>query len=80
MNQEFCSAENSSPSDIKAVGRIMMQLLQKYVKEGGAIGIENLNRCSLDSNAVKFLSMTTSASSLEELTKIKHNSHFLDTI
>ena len=70
-NQELCStADRSKPCDVRAVGYITMELMQKYAKEDGAIGIENLNRWSMDSQAVKFLSMTTSAGSIEELRKV----------
>ena len=70
-NQELCSVvDKSNPCDVRAVGRITMELMQKYPKEDGAIGIENLNRWSVDSQAVRFLSMTTSAESVEELKKV----------
>ena len=52
------------------MGYITMELMQKYAKDDGAIGIENLNRWSMDSDAVKFLSMTTSARSVDELMKV----------
>ncbi len=45
----------------------MMELMQKHVKEDGAVGIENLDRWPSDSAAVEFLSATTSASSAKEL-------------
>lgn len=45
----------------------MMELMQKYVKDDGAVGIDNLDRWQTRSAAVEFLSATTSASSLEEL-------------
>lgn len=48
-----------------------MELMQKYAKDDGAIGIENLNRWPANSTAVKFLSMTTSAESVEELQQVK---------
>ena len=70
-HQEYCcTADRSGTTDVRAVGYIMMELMQKYAKDGGAIGIENLHRWSVDSDAVKFLSMTTSASSVEELMKV----------
>jgi hypothetical protein len=50
-----------------------MELMQKYVKDGGAIGVEDLDRWPSDSNAVAFLSMTTSAPSLDELLKVSIN-------
>lgn len=62
--------DKPSASDVRAVGYIAMELMQKYAKEDGAIGIDNLNRWPADSEAVKFLSMTTSAGSVEELKKV----------
>jgi hypothetical protein len=47
-----------------------MEMMQKYIKDGGAVGVENLERWPADSNAVSFLSQTTSASSVTELNKV----------
>lgn len=49
-----------------------MQLMQKYVKDDGAIGIDDTERWQSDSAsaAVEFLSATTSAESFEELKKV----------
>lgn len=59
---------------MRALGVIMMELMQKYVKEDGAVGIENLDRWPSDSAAVGFLSATTSASSVQELLKVSGKS------
>ncbi|KAH8760756.1 kinase-like domain-containing protein [Hyaloscypha finlandica] len=69
--QECCREVGSSRKlpDVRAVGYIAMELMQKYVKDDGAIGVENLDRWPSDSNAVDFLSRTTSASSVDELLK-----------
>lgn len=48
----------------------MMELMQKYVKDDGAIGIDNLDRWRNRSAAIEFLSATTSAGSFEELKKV----------
>jgi hypothetical protein len=53
------------------VGYIAMELMQKYVKDDGAVGVEDLERWPSDSNAVDFLSRTTSASSVDELLKVR---------
>lgn len=47
-----------------------MELLQKYVKSDGKVGIDNLDRWPSDSLAVGFLSTTTSADSLELLIQV----------
>lgn len=44
--------------------------MQKYTQENGAIGVENLARWPADSEAVAFLSATTSAASAYELKKV----------
>ena len=51
-----------------------MELMQKYAKADGVIGIENLDRWPSDSAAVEFLSATTSASSAKELMKVGQDS------
>lgn len=48
-----------------------MELMQKYVKEDGAIGIDDLRRWHSSSDAVGFLSATTSATSAAELLKVR---------
>jgi hypothetical protein len=49
----------------------MMELMQKYVKEDGAVGIDDLRRWDPSSNAVRFLSATTSATTVTELLKVR---------
>ncbi|KAF8855967.1 kinase-like protein [Acephala macrosclerotiorum] len=71
-NQECChviSQPKGEPRNIraKALSLITMELMQKYVKEDGAIGVDNLDRWPLSSNAVKFLFATTSIASAAEL-------------
>ncbi|KAJ5974840.1 hypothetical protein N7481_008547 [Penicillium waksmanii] len=57
-------------SDLAPVSRIMMELMQKYVKEDGAIGIDNLDRWRSCPAAIEFLCATNSASSFEELKEL----------
>jgi hypothetical protein len=45
----------------------MMELMQKYVMDGGAVGINNLKYWEKCSAAIEFLSAITSAGSFEEL-------------
>jgi len=45
----------------------MMELMQKYVKDDGAVGVDDLRRWPTDGDAVAFLSETTSAASALEL-------------
>ncbi|KAJ5346799.1 uncharacterized protein N7506_000052 [Penicillium brevicompactum] len=44
-----------------------MELLQKYVKDEGAVGIDDLNRWPSNSLGVDFLSRTTTAGSIDSL-------------
>lgn len=55
------------PRDVRALSSIMMELMQKYVKDDGAVGVDNLRRWQSDGDAVAFLSETTSAASALEL-------------
>lgn len=50
----------------------MMELMQKYVKDDGAVGIDHPERWRVCPAAIEFLSATTSASSFEELKKVSH--------
>ncbi len=79
-DQERCRSVDPSGKigvgDVRALSRIVMELMQKYVKEDGAIGIENLDRWPHDSAAVDFLSLTTSATSAKELMKVSGGSIF----
>ncbi|KAL5313155.1 hypothetical protein ACEPPN_018888 [Leptodophora sp. 'Broadleaf-Isolate-01'] len=46
-----------------------MELMQGYAKDNRAIGVDNLHRWPNSSDAIGFLSKTTSASSVGELMK-----------
>jgi hypothetical protein len=48
-----------------------MELMQGYVKEGGAVGIEDLKRWPSDSHAVDFLSKTMSTNEISELLNVR---------
>ncbi|KAJ5142474.1 uncharacterized protein N7515_001261 [Penicillium bovifimosum] len=56
-------------TDMAPVTKVMMELMQKYSKEEGAVGIDNLDRWQNCPAAIDFLSATISASSFEELKK-----------
>jgi hypothetical protein len=47
-----------------------MELMQGYAKDNGAISVDNLHRWPNGSDAVGFLSETTSVSSVGELMKV----------
>ncbi|KAL5333504.1 hypothetical protein BJX70DRAFT_392129 [Aspergillus crustosus] len=58
-------------SNLAPVGRVIMELMQKYVKDNRAVGINNLDYWQTCSAVVEFLSVIISASLLEELKKVK---------
>lgn len=60
--------EQSQSLSLKSLGSLTMELMQKYVKEN--VGIDDPARWPVDSNAVDFLSSTTSARSVKELTQV----------
>lgn len=77
-DQECCRTVDPSGNigirDVRALSRIVMELMQKHVKEDGGVGIENLDRWPLGSAAVDFLSSTQSASSAKDLMKVSDDS------
>ncbi|KIW36748.1 uncharacterized protein PV06_11044 [Exophiala oligosperma] len=71
-DQELCRpCRQGSPGsrDIRALGFITMELMQKYAKVDGTVGVDDLGRWPSDSLAARFLSETTSATSAERLLK-----------
>ncbi|KAL2866165.1 uncharacterized protein BJX67DRAFT_388828 [Aspergillus lucknowensis] len=71
---EFCQEqclENSQPRMIKSLASIIMILMQKHEKDeredGLLMGVEDTDRWPLESSAFRFLLMTSSAGSIEEL-------------
>ncbi|KAL6229548.1 hypothetical protein BDW75DRAFT_235125 [Aspergillus navahoensis] len=62
-------------SDLFPVARVLMQLMQKYAKDDGAIGLDKIDRWPANSAALEFLSATTSAGSFEGLKKVCGPSH-----
>lgn len=49
-----------------------MQLMQKCDKEEGIVGIDDINRWPVDSDAFGFLSATVSTKSISSLQKVNH--------
>jgi hypothetical protein len=54
----------------------MMELMQKYVKDDGVVGLDNFDHWWTSSAAIEFLSATTSVSSVEDLKKVSASSYF----
>jgi hypothetical protein len=55
---------------MRALGFIIMELMQKYTKDDGAIGVDDLRRWPSKSDAIGFLLETTSTASASELIKV----------
>ena len=55
---------------------VMMQMMQKYVKDDGVVGIDNFDCWWNHPAAIEFLSVIMSASSIKELKKV-YRPHFI---
>lgn len=69
---EHCVAyhpDQPQSSSIKAVATLTMELMQKYTKDN--VGIDNTSRWPVDTDAVGFLSSTTSAGSIDDLKQVR---------
>ncbi|PGG98897.1 hypothetical protein GX51_06544 [Blastomyces parvus] len=67
---EFCVERlpnQTQIESIKALATITMELMQKYDKDDGLIGVDDLDRWPVDSASFGFLSATSSAMSIEVL-------------
>ncbi|PVH70500.1 hypothetical protein DL98DRAFT_619281 [Cadophora sp. DSE1049] len=70
--QECCQKLESKRGpvrDIRGVGYVAMELMHKDAKYEGPIKVRDVSRWPLDSEAVKFLLLTATACSIEELEK-----------
>jgi hypothetical protein len=63
--------KSDSKDDIQRLGKIMMELMDGYVKEGGTIGVDDPEGWAAE--ALNFLGATTSASSAKELSQVCRN-------
>ncbi|PVH91362.1 hypothetical protein DM02DRAFT_545970 [Periconia macrospinosa] len=66
----YIPASNGASQYVEALSSIVTELMNGYVKEDGAVGVDDLHRWPPGSHAVSFLSETTSAASIFKL--IKH--------
>ncbi|KAF2690343.1 hypothetical protein K458DRAFT_383459 [Lentithecium fluviatile CBS 122367] len=63
----YIPASNGASQYVEALSSIVTELMNGYVKEDGAVGVDDLHRWPPGSNAVSFLSETTSAASIFKL-------------
>ncbi len=68
--------QSVSKKDIRRLGKVMMELMEGYVKDSGSLGLDNPKRWSLE--ALHFLSATETASSAKELLDVCAPTVFLD--
>ena len=66
----YIPASNGASQYMEALSSIVTELMNGYVKEDGAVGVDDLHRWPPGSNAVSFLSETTSAASIFKLIKV----------
>ncbi|KAJ5643586.1 uncharacterized protein N7484_006093 [Penicillium longicatenatum] len=67
---ESCVKSSSSQRQsqhVKTLGSITMELMQKYVKDDGIIGVDDLKRWPVESHAFGFLSAISATNSIESL-------------
>ena len=51
----------------------MMELMQTYDKHDGVVGVDDLERWPVDSDAFGFLSTVSSTASIEALEQVSHS-------
>ena len=64
-------AKSGSLDDVRRLGFVMMELMDGFVKDDNTVGVEWPKRWSSD--ALSFLSATTSVSSARELLQVRGN-------
>lgn len=68
-----CLTQQSEATCIAAIPSITMQLMQKYDKEDGAIGVDDLKRWPMESAAVSFLGASGATASMKILKQVSHS-------
>lgn len=65
-----CTPSQAEAAYLAALPSITMRLMQKYDKEEGVAGIDDLYRWPVDSDAVEFLSATATTVSIDSLKEV----------
>ena len=55
---------------IKTLASITMEIMQKYVKDDGMVGVDDVERWPVDSDAFGFLSTLSTTKSIESLKEV----------
>ena len=71
---EGCPPDQAEGAYIAILPDMTMQLMQKYSKEDGVVGVDDLQRWPVDSKAFGFLSATTSVPTITALQKVSRHS------
>ena len=66
-----CDPRQSDLTYTRSLPSIVMSLMQKYEKNKGTIGVDDLDRWPVGSDAFEFLSATSSIGSLEDLKEVQ---------
>ncbi|KAJ5642327.1 hypothetical protein N7490_006327 [Penicillium lividum] len=77
---ESCVERNpnqAQSSYIKALSSITMEVMQKYDKDCGIVGIDNLQRWPVDSEAFQFLSAISTTKTIEALKEVRAGSRIV---
>lgn len=65
-----CAPGQAEAAYLAALPSLTMQLMQKFDKEEGVAGVDDLERWPVNSNAVRFLSATATTVSIESLKEV----------
>lgn len=66
-----CDPRQSDLTYTRSLPSIVMCLMQKYEKKKGTIGVDDLDRWPVGTDAFEFLSATSSIGSLEDLKEVQ---------
>lgn len=65
---------------LKVLASITMEIMQKYVKDDGMVGVDDVVRWPVDSDAFGFLSALSTTQSIESLKEVRKSpGHNMDT-
>lgn len=65
-----CSPGQAQTVYIKKLGSIAMEIMQKYVKGDGMVGVDDLGRWPIDSDSFGFLLALSTTKSIESLKEV----------
>lgn len=75
-----CKKIASLTQDIRVVGYITIELMQKYPNSSGSIGLEDFDHWPSDGNTIGFLMMTMLATSVDQLLLVSRSYLLISTL